>query len=61
MLFELWCWRRLLRIPWAARQSNQSILKEISPEYSLKKTEAEAEVPTLWLPDYEGLTHWKGP
>ena len=33
--FELWCWRRLLRIPWAARRSNQSILKEISPEYSL--------------------------
>ena len=35
--FELWCWRRLLRIPWAARRSNQSILKEISPEYSLEQ------------------------
>ena len=34
--FELWCWRRLLRIPWTARRSNQSILKEINPEYSLK-------------------------
>ena len=34
--FELWCWRRLLRIPWTARKSNQSILKEISPEYSLE-------------------------
>ena len=34
--FELWCWRRLLRAPWAARRSNQSILKEISPEYSLE-------------------------
>ena len=34
--FELWCWRRPLRIPWTARRSNQSILKEISPEYSLK-------------------------
>ena len=34
--FELWCWRRLLRGPWTARRSNQSILKEISPEYSLK-------------------------
>ena len=34
--FELWCWRRLLRIPWIARRSNQSILKEINPEYSLK-------------------------
>ena len=34
--FELWCWRRLLRVPWTARWSNQSILKEISPEYSLE-------------------------
>ena len=34
--FELWCWRRLLRVPWAARRSNQAILKEISPEYSLE-------------------------
>ena len=34
--FELWCWRRLLRVPWTARRSNQSILKKISPEYSLK-------------------------
>ena len=34
--FELWCWRRLLRVPWTARRSNQSILKEISPDYSLK-------------------------
>ena len=34
--FELWCWRRLLRVPWTARRSNQSILKEISPEYSVK-------------------------
>ena len=34
--FELWCWRRLLRVPWTARRSNQSILKEIDPEYSLK-------------------------
>ena len=35
--FELWCWRRLLRVPWTARRSNQSILKEISPEYSLEQ------------------------
>ena len=34
--FELWCWRRLLRVPWTSRRSNQSILKEISPEYSLE-------------------------
>ena len=39
-VFEMWCWRRLLRVPWTARTSNQSILKEISPEYSL---DAEAE------------------
>ena len=35
--FELWCWRRLLRIPWTARRSNQSIIKEINPEYSLEE------------------------
>ena len=35
--FELWCWRRLLRVPWTARSSNQSILKEINPEYSLER------------------------
>ena len=34
--FELWCWRRLLRVPWTARRSNQSVLKEISPEYSVE-------------------------
>ena len=34
--FKLWCWRRLLRLPWTARQSNQSILKEINPEYALE-------------------------
>ena len=34
--FELWCWKRLLRVPWTARRSNQSILKEITPEYSLE-------------------------
>ena len=35
--FELWCWRRFLRVPWTARRSNQSILKEIKPEYSLER------------------------
>ena len=35
--FKLWCWRRLLRVPWIARRSNQSILKEINPEYSLER------------------------
>ena len=47
--FELWCWRRLLRVPWTARRSNLSILKEISPEYSLEVAEVEA--PILWPPD----------
>ena len=35
--FELWCWRRLLKVPWTARRSNQSILREINPEYSLER------------------------
>ena len=35
-VFELWCWRRLLRVPWTARRANQSVLKEISPEYSVE-------------------------
>ena len=56
--FELWCWRRFLRVPWTAKRSNQSILKEISPEYSL-------EGPMLKLKvQYFGhlmLTHWKRP
>ena len=46
--FEMWCWRRLLRVPWTARSSNQSILKEISPEYW---TDAEAETPILSPPE----------
>ena len=49
--FELLCWRRLLRVPWTARRSNHSILKEISPEYSLERADAEAETPILWPPD----------
>ena len=50
--FELWCLRRLLRVPWTARRSSQSILKEISPEYSLEG-DSEAETPILWPPDAE--------
>ena len=46
-VFELWCWRRLVRICWTARRSNQSILKEISPEYSFGRTAFEAEIPIL--------------
>ena len=52
--FELWCWRRLLRVPWTARRSNQSILKEISPGCSLEAEtfiHAEAETPVLWPPN----------
>ena len=49
--FELWCWRRLLRVPWTARRSNQSILKEISPGISLEgMNDAKAETPVLWPP-----------
>ena len=49
--FELWCCRRLLRVPWIARRSNQSVLKEISPEYSIGRTDGKAEAPILWPPD----------
>ena len=45
--FELWCWRRLLRVPWTARRSNQSILKEITPEYSLEELMPKPELHTL--------------
>ena len=49
--FELWCWRRLLRVPWTARSSNQSILKEISPGISLEgMNDAKAETLVLWPP-----------
>ena len=59
--FELWCWRRLLRGPWTARRSNQSILKEINPEYSLEGLMAEAEAVTLWLPDVKSWLTGKDP
>ena len=49
-VFELLCWRRLLRVPWTARGSNQSILKEISPGISLEGNDAKAETPVLWPP-----------
>ena len=49
--FELWCWRRLLRVPWNARRSNQSILKENQSWIFIGRTEAEAETPILWPPD----------
>ena len=49
--FELQCWSRLLRFPWTARRSNQSILKEISPEYLLEGLMLKAKAPILWPPD----------
>ena len=58
--FELWCWRRLLTVPWTARRSNPSIRKEISPEYSLEGLMLKLKLPILWPPDVK-LTHWKRP
>ena len=60
--FGLWCWSRLLRVPWTARRSNQSILKDISPEYSLERLILkEAETPNTLAIWCEGLTHLKRP
>ena len=59
--FELWCWRRLLRVPWTARISIHSILKEISPEYSLEGMNAEAETPIPWPPDVKNWPIGKDP
>ena len=58
--FELWRWRRLLRVPWTARRSNQSILKEISPEHSLQRLMLKLKLQYFghW---FEELTHWKRP
>ena len=58
--FELWCWRRLLRVPWPARKSSQSILKEINPEYSLEGLMLKLKLKYLanWC---EELTHLKRP
>ena len=58
--FELWCWRRLLRVPWTARRSNQSILKEISPVYSLEGLMLKLKLQYL-ATSCEELTHWKRP
>ena len=59
--FELWSWRRLLRVPWTARRSNQSILKEISPWVFIGRTDAEVETPNTLATSCEELTHWKRP
>ena len=57
---EPWCWRRLLRVPWTARRSNQSILKKISPEYSLEEKMLKLKLQYFGHLSEE-LTHWKRP
>ena len=59
--FELWCWRRLSRVPWTARRSNQSILKEISPGCSLEGLMLKLKLPILWPPDAKSWLIWKDP
>ena len=59
--FELWCWRRPLRAPWTARRSNQSILKEISPEYSLEELTLKLKLSILWPPDAKNWLLGKDP
>ena len=60
--FELWCWRKLLRVLWTARRSNQSILKEISPEYSLEGLMLKLKLhPVLWPPDAKNWLITKDP
>ena len=60
-VFELWCWRGLLRVPWTARRSRQSILKEISPEYSLEGLMLKLKLHNTLATWCEELTHWKRP
>ena len=61
--FELWCWRRLLRVPWTVRRSNQSIIKEISPGCSLEglMLKLKLQSPILWPPDEKSCLIWKDP
>ena len=60
-VFELWCWRRLLRVPWTARRSNQSILKKISPEYSLEGLMLKLKFQYFGLPDAKNQLIGKDP
>ena len=60
-VFKLWCWRRLLRVSYIARRSNQPILKEINPEYSFGRSDAGAEAPMLWSPDAKSQLIRKDP
>ena len=58
--FKLWCWRKFLKVPWTARRSNQSILKEINPEYSLERLKLKLKL-QYFGHLFEWLTHWKSP
>ena len=62
--FELWCWRRLLKVPWTARRSNQCVLKEMLIGHHwtwvfIGRTDVEAETPILWPPDTQSWLSWK--
>ena len=59
--FELWCWKRLLRVPWTARRSNQSILKDINPEYSLEGLMLKLKLQSFPQPDTKSRLTGKGP
>ena len=59
--FEVWCWRILLRVPWTARRSKQSILKQIGPECSLEGLILKLKLPILWPPDAKNWLIWKDP
>ena len=59
--FELWCWRRLLQVPWTAERANQSILKDINPKYSLEGLRLKLETPILWPPDTKSQLIRKDP
>ena len=58
---ELWCWRKFLRVPWAVRWSNQSILKGNQSWIFIRRTDAKAESPILWPPDAKNWLIWKDP
>ena len=59
--FELWCWRRLLKVPWTARRSNQSILKESNPGFSLEGLVLKLKLPILWPPHAKSWLIGKDP
>ena len=59
--FEVWCWRRLLRVPWTARRSNQSILKRNQSWMFIGRTDVEVETPILWPPNAKSWLIWKVP